>query len=512
MRKIIDINNGVARHPLYRMAQPVNFTACEGECIAIVGNNASGKSMFVDIITGKHPLLMNQVKYDFTPSKAKMVYDNLKHITFHDSYGTDDGTYYYQQRWNQHDIDDYPSVGQLLQQAAEIARKSLDDELALSDEEKRMVRLQREELKQRVFQLFNIDLLYNKKIVMLSSGELRKFQLTRALISNPRVLIMDNPFIGLDVNARRQLYDLMQTLVSQMKILLIIVLSKTDDMPDFVTHVVEVKDRIVMPKVSLTKWNQQDHRPPRHVLSEEKIRRIIDLPYSEEFNLPKNHNADEVIKFDNVCIRYGERTILKDLSFIVHNGEHWALSGENGSGKSTLLSIVCADNPQAYANSITLFGFKRGTGESIWDIKRFIGYISPEMHRAYLRDFPAVEIVASGLRDSVGLYVKPKPEQLDICRFWMDIFGVGQHDKTTFLKLSAGEQRLVLLARAFVKDPALLILDEPLHGLDLCNRRLVKDVIETFCKRKNKTLIMVTHYQDELPDNIDHSIHLKKLD
>lgn len=511
MQKIIDINNGIARHPLYRMEQPVNFTACDGDCIAIVGNNASGKSMLVDIITGKHPLLMNPVKYDFAPSKARMVYDNLKHITFHDSYGTDDGTYYYQQRWNQHDIDDYPAVGDLLLQAEAVAQKSLDDELALTDEEKQNVKTQRYELKQRVFQLFNINTLLDKKIVMLSSGELRKFQLTRALLSNPRVLIMDNPFIGLDVNARQQLAQLMRILVDQMGLLLIIVLSKTDDMPDFVTHVVEVKDRVVMPKLTLLQWNQQNHQQPARMLSEEKASRILNLPYSEEFNLPDNHQADEVIKFDNVCIRYGERTILKDLSFTVRNGEHWALSGENGSGKSTLLSIVCADNPQAYANSISLFGYKRGTGESIWDIKRYIGYISPEMHRAYLRDLPAIEIVASGLRDSVGLYLRPKPEQLGICRFWMDIFGIGQHDKTTFLKLSAGEQRLVLLARAFVKDPALLILDEPLHGLDLCNRRLVKDVIETFCKRRNKTLIMVTHYLDELPSIIDHSIHLKKL-
>lgn len=510
MQKIIDIVNGVARHPLYRLAQPVNFTACDGECLAIVGNNAAGKSMLIDIITGKHPLLMNPVKYDFAPSKAKMVYDNLKHITFHDSYGTDDGTYYYQQRWNQHDIDDYPTVRELLQQAEDNARKSLDDELALTDEEKLKVREQRNELKLHVSSLFHIDQLLDKKIVMLSSGELRKFQLTRALLSNPRVLILDNPFIGLDVNARQQLHDLMRVLVTQTKLMLLVVLSKTDDMPDFITHVVEVRDRVVMPKITLLQWKLLDHRPPEHVLSEENAQSILNLPYSDEFNLPEDHKADEVIKFDNVCIRYGERTILKDLSFTVRNGEHWALSGENGSGKSTLLSIVCADNPQAYANSITLFGYKRGTGESIWDIKRYIGYISPEMHRAYLRDFPAIEIVASGLRDSVGLYLKPKPEQMDICRFWMDIFGIGQHDKTTFLKLSAGEQRLVLLARAFVKDPALLILDEPLHGLDLHNRRLVKDVIETFCKRKNKTLIMVTHYKEELPNNIDHSIFLKK--
>ena len=132
------------------------------------------------------------------------------------------------------------------------------------------------------------------------------------------------------------------------------------------------------------------------------------------------------------------------------------------------------------------------------------------MHRAFMRDLPSIDIVASGLSDATGLYKKPKPEQMGICEFWMDVFGIAKYKDTTFLKLSSGEQRLVLLARAFVKDPSLLILDEPLHGLDMKNRRLVKDVIETFCQRKNKTLIMVTHYQEELPKCIDHSIFLKK--
>ena len=211
-----------------------------------------------------------------------------------------------------------------------------------------------------------------------------------------------------------------------------------------------------------------------------------------------------------VSIRYGERTILDKLDWTVKNGERWALSGQNGSGKSTLLSLVCADNPQSYACDIELFGVPRGSGETIWDIKKHVGYVSPEMHRAYLRDLPAVRIVASGLKDSVGLYVKPTEEEYGICRFWMDIFGLKGLEERTFLKLSSGEQRLVLLARAFVKDPELLILDEPLHGLDNRNRRLVKDVIETFCRRRNKTMIMVTHYQEELPECITHKIFLKR--
>ena len=222
------------------------------------------------------------------------------------------------------------------------------------------------------------------------------------------------------------------------------------------------------------------------------------------------NTTDEVVRMTNVSIRYGSRTILENLNWTVHNGEKWALSGQNGAGKSTLLSLVCADNPQSYACDIVLFDQQRGHGESIWDIKKHIGYVSPEMHRAYNRDMPAVRIVASGLKDSVGLYVKPTEEDYVICRQWMRIFGIEDLADRTFLKLSSGEQRMVLLARAFVKDPELLILDEPLHGLDAERGELVKDIINTFCQRNNKTLIMVTHYKENLPPCITNSIFLQR--
>jgi len=210
----------------------------------------------------------------------------------------------------------------------------------------------------------------------------------------------------------------------------------------------------------------------------------------------------------HVSIRYGERTILKDLDWTVRNGERWALSGQNGAGKSTLLSLVCADNPQSYACDIALFGWQRGSGETIWDIKRHIGYVSPEMHRAYKHDIQAIRIVASGLKDSVGLYVKPDDKEYGVCRFWMRVFGIESLAGRTFMSLSSGEQRLVLLARAFVKDPELLILDEPFHGLDDTRRQMVADIIEAFCRRRNKTMIMVSHYLEELPPCIDHRIEL----
>lgn len=523
MQKIISIENGVCRMPQWRMAEPVNFELNRGEHIAIVGPNGGGKSMLVDIINGAHALLpMNPVRYDFSPSKAKLVSDNIKYMTFRDSYGTTDGTYYYQQRWNQNDIDETPVVSELLDEAFRIAdagmnRQTVYDKFLVRDEtpEQEAARLAEEEeerhqmhdelekVRQRLYEMFHLELLLDKHIILLSSGELRKFQLTKTLLTNPRVLIMDNPFIGLDVNARQQLHDFLKVLSEETQVSIILVQSKSDDIPDFITHVYEVRDMRVGEKQTLADYRANAAATPERVLSDDKRNAILALPHNE-------NKTERVIEFNNVNIKYGARTILKDLNLAVKRGEHWALSGENGAGKSTLLSIVCADNPQAYANDIVLFGHQRGKGESIWDIKKHIGYISPEMHRAFLRDLPCIEIVSSGMSDMQGLYVKPKPEQLGQCLFWMDIFGVKELANRTFLKLSSGEQRLVLLARAFVKDPSLLILDEPLHGLDLVNRRLVKDIIETYCQREDKTLIMVTHYQEELPNNITNSIFLTR--
>ena len=476
---MIRITNGVARHPLWRMAEPINLHIEKGEQIAIVGDNAAGKSRLVEVLTGHYPLLLNEVQFDFSPSKSSLVSDNLKYISFRDSYGEQDGTYYYQQRWNQHDIaEDTPKVGQLLKSNA-------------------------------FSQMFHLDELADKYIISLSSGELRKFQMAKALATNPRILILDNPFIGLDAQTRKDFRNLLETLTRETNMLVILVLSKRDDIPNFITHVLPVEGLRLLPKMRLEEYRKQYAAIPRPELSEEIKDWIADLPVRE---LKESdfypHNGGEILRFRDVSIRYGERTILQPLNWTVHEGERWALSGPNGSGKSTLLSLVCADNPQAYACNIELFGHRRGTGESIWQIKKHIGYVSPEMHRAYLKDIPSIDVVASGLCDSVGLYVRPKPEQKQTCLDWMRVFGVDGAADRSFLQLSSGEQRLCLLARAFVKDPELLILDEPLHGLDDKNRSLVRQIIKQFCLRKHKTLVMVTHYQEELPDCITHSLRL----
>ena len=507
---IIKVENGVTRHPDWRMAEPINLQIRQGEQIAIAGDNAAGKSRLIEVLTGHFPLLMNEVQYDFSPSPLRMVSENLKYITFRDSYGDSDGAYYYQQRWNQHDIDEStPTVGQLLQEAFRQADESVGR--GLSDEERHAARQQRAELRNKLTEIFHLENLMDKYIISLSSGELRKFQLTKTLGTGPRVLIMDNPFIGLDTQTRDQLRTLLDQLTRQTHLLIILVLSKVDEIPDFITHVIPIQGLHILPKVTRQEYQQQLRQSSLPSLPLQKRNRILELPQKDlrkEDFYPQD--GEEILRFSNVSICYGSRTILKELNWTVNEGEKWALSGENGAGKSTLLSLVCADNPQAYACDIRLFGHRRGSGESIWQIKRHIGYVSPEMHRAYLKDLPAIDIVASGLTDSVGLYTRPKPEQKEICLQWMEIFGIASLADRTFLKLSSGEQRLCLLARAFVKDPELLILDEPLHGLDLRNRALVKEIIDVFCSRPHKTLVMVTHYQEEFPRCITHSLYLKK--
>ena len=396
----IDIRNARARKTEWSMAEPVNFTMEEGEHIAIIGRNGSGKSMFVDILTGRHPAFPDMVEYGFDEP-----YNNLKHISFRDTYGGDnDKTYFLQQRWNQMEIDEEtPTVGSKLEEAYKLAGEDTPERRALQ---------------QHIYELFQLEPLLDKYIILLSSGELRKYKLASSLFTNPKVLIMENPFIGLDGKTRDQLKALMDMLAKEQGLQMILVLAKTDEIPDFITHIVEVKDMKVLPKVEVSQWKPT----------------TTESASSSSYPQTSDQGLSPVIEFRKVSIRYGERTILKDLDWTVRQGEHWSLSGQNGSGKSTLLSLVCADNPQSYACDISLFGHKRGSGESIWDIKRHIGYVSPEMHRSYRQNIPAIEIVASGLKDTVGLYTRPTETERIQCRKWLNTFGIGHLEDRKFLE------------------------------------------------------------------------------
>ena len=431
-----------------------------GKTIAIVGLNASGKTRLVEQM------------------RRQLASDRVRYMAFCDSYGAaTDRAYYLQLRWNQHDIDEEtPTVGARLEKAFLLTGPDTPE---------------RRDFQQQLYHLFNIHAQAQEYVILLSSGELRKFQLVRTLLAHPQILILDNPFIGLDAEARQQLKALLRLLAETQQMQIYLVLTSAADIPDFVDEVQWTTPCDIM-------------RQTPTGLPEERRKALLSLPDAG------GEAGEPVVELHQVSIRYGERTILNALDWTVRRGECWALSGQNGSGKSTLLSLITADNPQGYACDISLFGQARGSGESIWDIKRRIGYVSPEMHRSYQRNLPALQVVASGLKDTIGLYVRPNQAEKEQCLWWMRIFGIEALADRSFLSISSGEQRLVLLARAFVKDPELIILDEPMHGLDEPNKQMVKDIIKAFCQRRGKTLIMVSHYEEELPDCISHRLRLVK--
>lgn len=483
---LIKITNGVTRHPDYRLASPLNFELAKGESMAICGPNGGGKSLFVDILTGAHPLLGDAMKYDFGTLGNKAA-NNVRLVTFRDVYGGNEPAYY-QQRWNQADEQVFPMVNEVLQQAFNAwqpANHASTDEWP----------------NQELLNDLGIFEHAEKPINLLSSGELRRMQLAKMLMSSPQVLIVDNPYIGLDKDARLMLTRVLEKLSKS--ITLVLVVSRKQDIPAFINKVVWVENKLVESPISLQQFLSEcagnDERNDEMA--------TWALP---QINESVTADGADVIDFRNIHIQYGKRTILHNLNWNVKRGEHWALMGENGAGKSTLLSLVCADNPQGYACDIRLFGNKRGQGESIWEIKKHIGYVSPEIFSTYRRPLPAIDIVASGMHDTIGLYKRPSATEREQCMEWMEAFGAAHLAERNYMHLSSGEQRLVLLLRAFVKCPDLLILDEPFHGLDNRYRLRAQALIDRYMQNPSKTLIMVTHYEEELPQCIDHTLKLKK--
>ena len=478
---IIEISAAIPRLEHLQFSEAINWQIKSGQHWAIIGPNGSGKTILTDILLGKYALKTGEILCKNSKGENLPISSVAKSVAFRDIYSIiDSQNSYYQQRWNKGDEQEIPLVRELVAKADPTWLNTLLD-------------------------WFGISELMNKEVNMLSSGELRKFLIVRSLLSRPRILILDNPFIGLDAASRIVLNDLLIRLAKLENLQIVLILSNPHDIPEAITHVLPVNRRRILPALSLEDFlNNID---------------LINSLFAQTDNIDTTFLSNDIDRepfpfeyaanMKNIHIRYGDRTILKDLNWQVKRGEKWALLGVNGSGKSTLLSLICGDNPQAYANDITLFDRKRGTGESIWDIKKRIGYVSPEMHLYYLKNVRCLDVVGSGFFDTIGLYRKCNPEQENLAQEWMNAFNIGHLTDISFLNVSSGEQRLILLARVFVKNPDLLILDEPLHGLDIANKKRIKKLIENFCG-SDKSLIYVTHYEDEIPDIVDKRLILTK--
>ena len=332
-----------------------------------------------------------------------------------------------------------------------------------------------------------------KRVNFLSSGELRKLLIINLLFDLPDVLILDNPYIGLDADSRTLLNDTIVEIAARGVSVILLLCNPVDIIPS-TTAVIPI-DKMTIGEPFMVAGDVEAARERIAGLFDYSID-IEDLPDMT----PEKEDFDVMFSLNHCQVKYGRRVILEDVSWTVRSGECWSLTGPNGSGKSTLLSLVHADNPQGYSNDITLFDRRRGSGESIWDIKRRIGYVSPEMHLYFSDAGSVASVVAQGLNDTVGCFKMVKDHQMELAMKWLKALKIEHLAERRFNTLSAGEQRIALLARTFIKHPQLLILDEPLHGLDAARKRVIRRIINQLVARYGITLIYVTHYLPEVPE------------
>ncbi|TSK06158.1 MAG: molybdate ABC transporter ATP-binding protein ModF [Geobacter sp.] len=342
-------------------------------------------------------------------------------------------------------------------------------------------------------------------IKFLSTGEMRKTLICKALLQDPKLLVLDEPFDGLDRDSSTVLKQLISSCLER-GTQVVLLLNRFSEIVPETTHIAYIKE------CSLFMTGGREE-----MLASEALRRFHAFHYTLPAVLPEVDTARSVpplvpgeplIDMKNVSVRYGEKQILNGVTWTVREGEHWKISGPNGSGKSTLLSLISGDNPQAYANDISLFGRKKGSGESVWDIKKRIGLVSTSLQQEYRVAGTVKVAVISGMYDSIGMYSQYTLRQQEIALEWLDILHMGHRRDQAFRDLSYGEQRLVLLARAMVKQPDLLILDEPCQGLDDVNREMVLKLIDHLGRTGNTQILYVNHNSDDRIPCITNSMEL----
>ncbi len=355
-------------------------------------------------------------------------------------------------------------------------------------------------LLERLIELFRLKPLLDRGFLKLSTGESRKVLYCRALASKPDVLIIDGPFEGLDAKTVPLVSGILEQLAAEVPMVLVI--NRFDELPAYVTDIAVVEDGHL--KTTLKPDDQQTLNLVSQWLHL-KSTEITIPPAIHDEKPPALDNKAPLVNIRNASIRYTDNLVFEHLDWRIERGQHWQLTGPNGSGKTCLLNLITGDHPQCYNNDIFVCGFQRGNGESIWDIKQYIGYVSSNLQWDYRVGISCKNVIISGFYDSIGLYVKATDLQKDIAEQWLQVLGLQHRRDQPFNQFSHGDQRLLLIARAMVKHPALLILDEPCFGLDDMHRQLVLALVEKICAGSESTVIYVNHHaQDRIEGIVRH--------
>jgi len=487
---LLTIDHITVRHLSGTLFTNLSFNAYRGHNYALVGESGAGKSALLQTIAGRFNMTGGEIRYHFDDFLQGLntgeSYDARRLIAIVEprhhfknlSHTTD---FYYQQRYNSSDSEDAATVEEYLDSTT-TARQSGYWTL------------------EKVVALLKLAHLRDKQLIKLSNGETKRLMLAAALLKNPVLLLLDNPLTGLDVKTRTEFDLIIGEFVTSG--ITVIMATSPHEIPAAITDVVILEDRAITRII------------PKADFDPQSVAKVKDDPIDGATlaALLNNRKAKSqyryIVKMTDVRVKYGDKIILGNINWQILPGERWALLGPNGAGKSTLLSLVNGDNPQAYANDIVLFDRKRGTGESIWDIKSKTGFVSPELHQYFPMDNSCLQVVESGYYDTLGLFRPSAKSRAETAMRWMKALEIDRYARVLLKNIPASAQRLCLLARALIKNPDLLIFDEPCQGLDAHQQHHFKTLIDTICRISDVTLIYVTHYQHEIPDSVTRILRL----
>ena len=336
----------------------------------------------------------------------------------------------------------------------------------------------------------------------LSTGETRKVLLIKALaeinMTGSHLLVLDEPLEGIDKASKEFLMQQLQIKIQQ-GLHLLWIANRLDEVPEWITHIAFMHQMQIL--IQGTREDVFASPELNHLLHFDADIEVPDTLQESELS-----TAEPLVKLTNAKVAYGDKVIFDQLDWCINPGQHWAIQGPNGCGKTTLLQLISGDHPQCYSNDIFQFGMQRGSGESIWEIKKHIGLISASSQWEYRVSTNLVSTVISGLFDTIGLYNQIADYERELAMKWLRLINLADRANDPLQSLSYGEQRMVLIARAMIKRPPLLILDEPCQGLDDVNRALVQALVATLAKQQQTSLLYVTHHEEDILPEFEHRL------
>lgn len=476
---IIHFDGIWAAYRLEPVLRDIHWRWLENEQWAILGGNGAGKSAIAQLITDQ--LRPQRGTLNLEPSFAGKT----------------------------------PGSADILHLSFELQRQLIDHDIRFDDSETREdafdagttvrdIVLQRQPQTERfeaISQQCGISHILDRGIRFVSTGESRKTLLARALYQQPKLLILDNPLEGLDQQSQLELKILIdQLLLTPLKVLLLI--KQTDEIPNNITHILHLENGLLKSSGA----RGQVLKSINHSLKQSTVTSApLPEPIKRDYSAPRDK---PLLELQNVGVKYQDQCILSDINWRLDWGQHCCISGPNGAGKSTLLSLICGDNHKAYGQHISLFGQARGSGESIWEIKQKFGIVNTQMQLSHSGRTRVAEVVASGLYDSVGLRQRCEGRERAVALEWLALIGLKDIAKMYFNQLSFGQQRLAMLARAMVKSPLILILDEPCLGLDEQHRQHILALVDQIAQQGDCHILYVSHSANEMPRCINQQLQL----